>query len=190
MNKARLFSAGHTISQHTVQKYNHKSKMDISNNDESHDILQSRTKLTTNDRYQFNSGPSSSIEKRPITANPTANQILQRRKIMQSQGFKINSNSQHPHELNRGHQTTDIRNINKPSSGYFYYNNLDMSSNQPDNESFKLMFNNIDQSQPQYNKPFINSKNSKKRAGAGGHMTLFGKHPQIQRIKSSHVSSR
>ena len=72
-NKNRLFSAGHTISHQTVHKYVNKSKMDISNNDESHDILQSRTKLTTNDRYNLNSGPNGQVEKRPITANPTAN---------------------------------------------------------------------------------------------------------------------
>lgn len=79
--------------------------------------------------------------------------------------------------MNRGHQTTDIRNINKPSSGYFHYNNLEMSSNQNDNESFKLMFNNMDQNQQphQQNKLYINSKNSKKRGP--NNLTLFAKNP-------------
>ena len=73
--KNRLFSAGNTMSHHSVQKFSNKSKMDISNNDVAHDILQSRTKLTPNDRYQSNGGPTGNVEKRPTTANPT-NHIL------------------------------------------------------------------------------------------------------------------
>lgn len=79
-----------------------------------------------------------------------------------------------------------MRNFTKLSSGYFQMNpNVDnTSSNFPDNESLKLMFNT--ESNPQH--PIMtHSKTSKKRAA---NLTLFGKNPQIQRIKSSHISSR
>jgi len=73
--KNRVFSAGHTISQQNVQKYIPKNRMDSIHNEESRHTFQSRTKLT-NDRYQLNinNGQGTAMDKRPITANPTANQ--------------------------------------------------------------------------------------------------------------------
>jgi hypothetical protein len=72
--KNRVFSAGHTISQQNVQKYIPKNRMDSIHNEASRDTFQSRTKLT-NDRYQLNinNGQGTALDKRPITANPTAN---------------------------------------------------------------------------------------------------------------------
>lgn len=69
--------------------------MDSGNNQASRDTFQSRTKLT-NDRYQFTNGQAGNPEKRPITANPTVNPMLMKRKMIQSQGYNLNSNSQQP----------------------------------------------------------------------------------------------
>lgn len=83
--KNRVFSAGHSISQQNVKNYNPRNRIDVaSQNEASRDTFQSRSKLL-NDRYQLNGDQNGSMDKRPITANPTtANQILHRRKMIQS----------------------------------------------------------------------------------------------------------